>query len=51
MTRRSYEPEQTINKLKEVDVLLSQGSTVGKAARKMGVTGETIAAGVENVVG
>jgi len=41
MVRRSYRPEQIINKLREAEVLLSQGSTVGEAARKIGVTGQT----------
>ncbi len=31
MTRRSCRPEQIINKLREVEVLLSQGSTIGEA--------------------
>jgi len=29
MARRSYRPEQIINKLREAEVLLCQGSTVG----------------------
>ena len=37
MTRRSYTPEKIINKLREVEILLSQGSTIGEAARKIGV--------------
>ena len=41
MARRSYRPEQIINKLREVEILLSQGSTVGAAARKIGVTEQT----------
>lgn len=41
MARRSYRPEQIIKKLREAEVLLSQGSTVAEAARKMGVTGQT----------
>jgi len=41
MARRSYRPEQIINKLREVEILLSQGSTVGVAARKIGVTEQT----------
>ena len=41
MTKRSYRPEQIINKLGEAEVLLSQGSTVGEAARKIGVTEQT----------
>ena len=41
MPRRSYMPERIINKLREVEILLSQGSTVGAAARKIGVTEQT----------
>ena len=41
MARRSYRPEQIINKLREAEVLFSQGSTVGEAARKIGVTEQT----------
>ncbi len=41
MVRRTYRPEQIINKLREAEVLLSQGSTVGEAARKIGVTEQT----------
>ena len=41
MARRSYRPEQIINKLREVEILLCQGSTVGEAARKIGVTEQT----------
>ena len=35
MARRSYRPEQIIKKLREAEVLLSQGSSVGEAARKI----------------
>jgi len=38
MARRIYTPERIINKLREAEVLLSQGSTVGDAVRKIGVT-------------
>ncbi len=41
MARRSYAPERIINKLREVEILLSQGSTIGEAARKIGVTEQT----------
>ncbi len=41
MARRSYRPEQIIKKLREAEVLLSQGSTVSKAARKIEVTEQT----------
>jgi len=41
MTRRSYRPEQIISKLRGAEVLISQGSTIGEAARKIGVTEQT----------
>ncbi len=41
MARRSYRPDEIINKLREAEVLLCQGSTVGEAARKIGVTEQT----------
>ncbi len=41
MARRGYRPEQIIKKLREAEVLLSQGSTIGEAARKIGVTDMT----------
>jgi len=37
MVRRSYKAEQIINKPREAEVLLSQGSTVGEVTRKIGV--------------
>ena len=41
MVRKGFKPEQIINKLREAEVLLSQGSTVGEASRKIGVTEQT----------
>ena len=41
MARRLFKPEQIINKLREVEVLMSQGATVGEASRKIGVTEQT----------
>ncbi len=41
MARRSYRPEQIINKVREAEVLFSQGATVGEAARKIGVSEQT----------
>ena len=41
MARRSYRPEQIIKKLREAEVLLSQGEKVGEAARKIEVTEQT----------
>ena len=41
MARRLFKPEQIINKLREVEVLISQGSTIGQASRKIGITEQT----------
>ena len=41
MARRNYTSERIINKLREVEVLLSQGSTIGEATRKIEVTEQT----------
>ncbi len=41
MVRKGFQPEQIIGKLREAEVLLSQGSTVGEASRKLGVTEQT----------
>ena len=38
MNKRAYTPEQIINKLREVEVLLSQGLTVAEASKKIGET-------------
>jgi len=41
MVRRSYTPEQIIGRLREAEVHLSQGLSVGEASRKIGVTEQT----------
>ena len=41
MARRSYTSEQIINKLREAEVMLSQGFTVAEASRKIGLTEQT----------
>ena len=41
MVRKAFKPEQIINKLREAEVLLSQGATVAEASRKLGVTEQT----------
>ena len=38
MGRKTYTAEQIINKLREAEVLLSQGATFGEASKKIGVT-------------
>ena len=41
MVRKVFKPEQIINKLREAEVLISQGATVNEASRKLGVTEQT----------
>ena len=41
MSRKHYTAEQIIVKLREVEVLLSQGKTQEQAVRAIGVTGNT----------
>jgi transposase-like protein len=41
MVRKSYTPEQIINKLREAELLLNQGASVGEACRKIRVTEQT----------
>lgn len=41
MGKRGFTPEQIITKLREADVLLSKGETVGQICRKIGVTDQT----------
>jgi transposase-like protein len=41
MPRKRHTPEQVINKLREAEVALSQGSTVAEASRQIGVTDQT----------
>lgn len=41
MPKRKYGPEEIVAKLRQVDVLLSQGKTVGEAVKTTGVTETT----------
>ena len=41
MARKTYALEQIINRLREAEVLISQGATTIKASRKIGVTEQT----------
>ena len=38
MLRRRHKPEEIVAKLRQVDVLVSQGQTVADAIRSIGVT-------------
>ena len=41
MVKKGYAPEQIINKLREAEILLGQGSSIVEASRKIGVTEQT----------
>ena len=41
MPGKRYSPEQTINSLREAEVLMSQGSTAAEAARNLSITEQT----------
>lgn len=41
MVRKGFKPEQIIGKLREAEVLLSQGGTVAQTSRKLGITEQT----------
>jgi len=41
MAKRTYSPEQIINTLREAEILLNQGATVGEASKKIGITEQT----------
>ena len=41
MPRKRTLPESIINKPREVEILISQGNTVGEAAKQIGVTEQT----------
>jgi putative transposase len=41
MVRKTYTAEQIINKLREVEIIISQGTSISEASRKIGVTEQT----------
>ena len=41
MPKKGYTPEQIINKLREAEILLSQGNTISIACKKIGVSDYT----------
>lgn len=41
MVKKGYTPEQIINKLREAEILLSQGKSIIEASRKIGVAEQT----------
>jgi len=51
MAKKRYAPEQIINKLREVELLLSQGATIAVASKRIVLATIPIIAGVRNTVG
>ena len=41
MAKRRHTPEQVVNKLREAEVAIAEGSTVAEATRRIGVTEKT----------
>ncbi len=41
MPNKRHTPEQVINKLREAEIAIAQGSTVAEASRQLGVTEQT----------
>ena len=41
MVRKTYTPEQIINKLREAEIHINQGVSISEASRKIGVTEQT----------
>ncbi len=41
MGKKRYSPEQIIHKLREVEILVNRGATIGEASKKIGVTEQT----------
>ena len=41
MVKKGYTPEQIIGKLREAEILLSQGASIAAASKKIGVTEQT----------
>ena len=41
MVRKTYGPEQVINKLREAEIQIHQGATIAETSRKLGITEQT----------
>jgi putative transposase len=41
MVRKTYTPEQIINKLREAEIHIHQGTSIAEASRKIGITEQT----------
>jgi len=50
MPKKRYRPEDIIAKLREADILVSQGKTIAETIKQLGVSDITIIAGEKNTV-
>ena len=41
MAKKGYTPEQIINKLREAEILLNQGTTIAVVSKKIGISDHT----------
>ena len=41
MGRKTYSPEKIVRKLREAEVLISQGNTIAQTSRLLGITEQT----------
>jgi len=41
MPKKTFTPEQVVTKLRQIEVLLSQGKTIGLACKEAGITEQT----------
>ena len=41
MAKKTYSPEQIINKLREAEIHINQGISIAEASRKIGITQQT----------
>ena len=48
MVRKAFRPEQIINRLREAEVLLSQGATIGEATEGWGSRSRPTTAGARS---
>ena len=44
MARKRYSAEQIIGRLRQVEILISEGKTIGEAARQLSISEQTVGA-------